>query len=521
MCAPVRKARIALVVSVGLVSATVVSLACGGQADDLSRMADQIARDIGQVRQLGTKGSLGPVFVFEEFHTSRVGQLQIAVMLLRLHDRYGMRLIGLEGAIQSDRALNAGWFHSLGGASARGRREDVALRMLAEGEISAPEFMALLFSDVKVRGLEVKREYDVKLDVEGSPATAYLIGIAEKKLRASDIRKINALIQQKKADEAFEIIRNADAWVREQFEAMNKEEFSAEERVKRLRQIQAKAGQLRARVEPGAKDGLEKTIAFLEMASRRSETMVRSLTRHVRALPRRPAAMTIGAAHSKTVVEKLRSRDVAFALLRPCALNPDYANLSVEQFNRKSQRKWARISPGTLGRLLNSERKPPPFIETATGKSYASAYLAAILIAEAARSGKRIPEDIRAQLAGLPQFRIDWDSFTQDGHDVIYCMWLIKTDGREMEVWARVGTADTVEQSKSLEQKLLQRIADLGGSDKVPPRKPPSKSEGTKDKEGPGDGKRGDVVISRVGRSALVVHGKSREKVNAVGRVSG
>jgi hypothetical protein len=76
------------------------------------------------VQKAVSAGQAGPIFIFEEFHTSRIGQLQIAVMLLRLHDKYGLKKIGLEGAINSGRPLDAAWFHKMGGQQSTQQRED-------------------------------------------------------------------------------------------------------------------------------------------------------------------------------------------------------------------------------------------------------------------------------------------------------------------------------------------------------------------------------------------------------------
>jgi hypothetical protein len=56
-----------------------------GSKSDISLIAKKIAEEVGSVKNINLKGTKGPIFVFEEFHTSRVGQLQIAIMLLRLH----------------------------------------------------------------------------------------------------------------------------------------------------------------------------------------------------------------------------------------------------------------------------------------------------------------------------------------------------------------------------------------------------------------------------------------------------
>lgn len=133
-----------------------------------AEMVRQVAEGVGMVKL--AEGSASPIFVLEEYHTSRVGQLQEAVMLVRLHDKHGLRRIGLEGAIRTHRPLDASWFHGAGGAAAEEARHDVAVRTLAEGEISAAEFMALLFPDVEVWGIESSKEYFRELDVKGNPS---------------------------------------------------------------------------------------------------------------------------------------------------------------------------------------------------------------------------------------------------------------------------------------------------------------------------------------------------------------
>src|SRR6266404_2773554 len=128
----------------------------------ISEIANDISKGVGSVQQTSATGRNGPIFVFEEYHTSRIGQLQIAVMLLRLHNKYGLKKIGLEGAIQTGARLNAEWFHGLGGNDATQEREDLSVRWLAEGEIGSAELMTLDFPDVEVYGIESSAEYSVE-----------------------------------------------------------------------------------------------------------------------------------------------------------------------------------------------------------------------------------------------------------------------------------------------------------------------------------------------------------------------
>src|SRR6267143_6012150 len=85
------------------------------QQINVGEVANEITNGVGTVQKTVATGEKGPIFIFEEFHTSRIGQLQIAVMLLRLHEKYGLKRIGLEGAIKSSRPLDASWFRSMGG----------------------------------------------------------------------------------------------------------------------------------------------------------------------------------------------------------------------------------------------------------------------------------------------------------------------------------------------------------------------------------------------------------------------
>lgn len=495
-----------------------VVLKAAAARPDPGTIARDIAKGIGTVRQVVSEGKKGPVFIFEEYHTSRVGQLQIGVMLLRLHDRHKMRVIGLEGAFQSRRPLDAKWFRAMGGAEAQQAREDVALRMLSEGEINAAEFMTLVFRDAFVYGLEKAEQYDVKLDVEGNPQAVVLLDIAQQKLTPADVKRLTELINEGKKEEAFKYLMTADPWVREQFEAMKNPMTSLEDIVKRIGEIRQKAKELGVTIEAEAEKQLDREVRFFQVAAQRSNTMSLRQVQLVDMVSGAPTAMLVGAAHSRHVTAALRQRGVSFALIRPIAFNPEYATLSMDQFELKNRRMWTRTGEGTLGRLLNTERKPRPIIDTTTGKSYASALFAAKIISEAARGRKRVPDDISDQLRGLEELEIDFDSFSRDGFDVIYSMWVTDTSNRKKKVWARVGTTDSDDMAKTLEEKMLEEIRELRGEKS--PRKPPANSSPTKDKEGPGDGKRDDVVISRIRRS-LAVFADRQSKAVEVGRISG
>ena len=511
----------------GLVAILVLALTCPmGEAQQLNvaEAAKNVAEGVGVVGQIDTSGS-GPVFVYEEFHTSRIGRLQTPIMLLRLHRNYGLKMIGLEGALQRATPLAGRWFHAAGGESARRHREDVAVRMLGEGEINQAEFMTLLFPGIEIYGTERADEYSVELKIKGSPQVQYLLKIAEKGLSQADIVKINGLMQRKKTNEAIDYMLSRDPWVQKQYTSVRDESARCVDRsLQNVHEIQAKALEANVEVASEVRAEMEQLARFWEVVAARDTTMVEYIARLVGESRGTPAAMIIGAAHSCGVLAALRARNFSSVQMRPSALNPKIGSLTFQQFERKNQLQWARAGAGTLGGVLNARRNPPPVIETATAKSYASLNLAALLIAEGARGGRRVPEDVWSAISSLPELRVDRSSFTRDGYDVIFRAWAVSTDGKQREVWARVGTLESAQAARDLEEKLKQAIADLGGGG-IPPSKPPGKSDPARE-EGPGDARRGkgtprEVVINRVNTNVLAVYARTQDEAVRVGRLSG
>ena len=250
------------------------------------------------------------------------------------------------------------------------------------------------------------------------------------------------------------------------------------------------------------------------------------------------AALIVGAAHADKVVQLLTQKNVAFALIQPVDLDSKYGSMSVAEYQRKDKGEWARNSPGTLGHVLNSHHKPPPVIELPNGESYASMNMAGILMARAARGGgTSFPDNVISQISSLPGIRIDKDSISRNGYDVIFHAWLKQGDGSEKSVWTRVGTKTRgihKEEPKTLEAKLLEKTEEFkaadatgGGKDGNGGKKggnhgagDPPGGNGDHDSLVPGDVRKGNETISRIGMDTLVSFGSSRAEVMKVGRLS-
>jgi len=338
-----------------------------------------------------------------------------------------------------------------------------------------------------------------------------------------------ALANSGKTDEAIEYIIKSDPWTSKRFETMKKQSpTSSDEEIAQVREIQDRARQVGATIPPDIERDMQSLIVFYQTADQRSVTMVNSTLGLPGVVAGVPCAITIGEAHTDKVVEGLRQRDVAFAVIRPNDLNPKNGSMTVAQFDRKSDGKWSRNSLGTLAGVLNGSRKPSPIIERTAARSYASMLMAAMLLAKTARSGNYggpfPPDRLWSQLASLPDIRLDRISFSLDGYDVIYRAWLKQDNGSDKEVWSRAGTltqSALAATKKTLEQKLLQASDDLrhGGGNNIPPTDLPPDSEGAQD-EGPRDAKRNNLVISRVGRDSLALFAATRELVVTAGQIS-
>lgn len=481
---------------------------------DLEEAAIRAVEGVGTIGEVHVGASNGaPILVIEEDHLSRVGQLQIAVMLNRLYRHHGLKRIGLEGMTKPVGRLDATWFHR--STSDVPARDDVAARMLGEGEISSAELMALIYSDVEVFGTETRNEYDATPDFinEWAPITAYFVHIAKTSMNKQDAWTIDRLMRENKTDEAREFAIKRDAWIRQRYEQLTA--GSAESSIASLRAIIQKARDVGAPIDEPSKKAMQYLLTFWEVAELRSNTMATKVIAVSKNGRTGPVALIIGAAHTEGVASILKAQGLQFAVLTPNAFGLAEANVTIDQFRRKNKQYWARISRGTIGAVLNQNRKEPPKIETPTAKSYASMYLASIIIARAARDGKKIPDDVVKDLASLPGLVIDWGSFLREGLDVIFSATLTAPDGRATEVWSRVGTVALDSSDSSLEEKLGQAIAAIK---QFPPDKALSATNG----EGPGDylvnGVGGEpVVVQRLTPGVVAAFGATKEPVMAIG----
>ena len=458
-------------------------------------------------------------------------------MLSRLHDKYGLKAIGLEGAFQSAKPLDAEYFHDAK-LTDTDARESVAVRMLSAGEVSSAEFMTMVFSDIKVFGLELASEYNQSPGQGGDPSIRYLLAIAEKTLPAEKAPEINALFaraaQEKSkvkrneiVSETLEKVLTADTWVKIRYEKLKSSDIqvqSTEAEAAGLRELKAKAEQVGAQVPAESVTAMNETLRFYDTASERSDTMVNRVLNLPGTKRTLPIAMIIGAGHTDKVTRLLREKNVPFSLIRPASLNPKGAgSLTLAQFEKKTGGNWIDDGELSLGRILNTHKKPPPVVELKSAPSFANVNYAAHVIAKAARSGRKLPDDtLRAQLSGLPGVSVDFPSIRQEGYDVIFGATVTDNQGNAKKIWIRAGTATGAAEAKSLEAKLLEENRRLSGDrgGKEPPNdngKDFADAQDGNGKKGGGvhEGRKGEVGMSHAGIDTLAVFSEDKEKIES------
>jgi hypothetical protein len=128
----------------------------------LRDLTQDVSHDVAFVGKNSEAGSGAPVLILEEAHNSRSSLIENAIVLTRLYRRFGLRDIALEGYLKDGQILDAGWYTDRSFVTPLDRAR-VAVRLLKEGEISAPEFMRLSFTDVNLIPAEISSEYKVTM----------------------------------------------------------------------------------------------------------------------------------------------------------------------------------------------------------------------------------------------------------------------------------------------------------------------------------------------------------------------
>ncbi|MGD2087164.1 MAG: hypothetical protein PVH61_13355 [Candidatus Aminicenantes bacterium] len=393
---------------------------------DIETLVQTACREVGTVKNM-TRGKNGPlIVVLEENHTSIVGQIQHAITLTRLHEKFGLKDIALEGYLIEGKRIDTNWYNKAAGED-RGSKIQVAVRLLKEGEISCAEFMKLVYDDITLYPIDKTDQYSVELDEEASKAPMiYLVKIAQLSLKQEHVPKIEQLQaeieklegeqKQKKVNELLEYILSVDPWVKEKDEILHKQSAN---RVMSLRQMLALVEEINNRtkelavpLEHGEKQAMNRNLEFWRARLKANETMLQETGNIADESSAPMVAMIIGAAHTEQISKMLKNAGRPFAVISPISLNSTEtsSDLTWNMLNRKYKRQsvYTEGFTRTLLKAFTGEnlKKPEPVLSESWLQAKSELYLYADRITRELLGGAGPPPPVQPphtpQLPGLP-----------------------------------------------------------------------------------------------------------------------
>ena len=339
---------------------------------------------VGEVRAVSGGSRGAPILLLEERHDSRAGQIEQAIVLVRLYEQCGLRDVALEGYLEGDPEVTTEWYERVARELDFAAKARVTTQLLETGEISSAEFMKLLYPDIRLHRTETESQYSVTMEeISGAAPLVYLLRIAERSVKdehlptltqlQQDIEDAEGDAQVEKQRELFDYLLGLDPWTREKAEQL--EQFvdrptaSAQSHLELIEEIDRRARQLSVHLEPEDKQAMAEYLGFLRGRGEANQTIARATgsVADQQSLPM--VALTMGAGHTEAMVEMLRDDGRPFAVIRPKSFD-DAAEEGGAIRPDGIQRKYGLrsvYSQGVLERLSDAfppkaEKKPKPVI---------------------------------------------------------------------------------------------------------------------------------------------------------------
>ena len=477
--------------------------------DNVTLLAKDVASGAGELKQ-SSAGKMGsPIVVFEERHDSILGQLQQAVMLDRLQQRYQFRDLDLEGYLVDGEGR-------IGNDGNRAMSAVNAAELIERGEISSAEFMALTKS-MKIHPIEDTKEYVNPSTTAFVSPHVYLIAIAgtwfqeQFKIGALDratqlkVSKLESKLQNAPEKEKNRLIGQfqksliqLDPWTRRMSENLAPKCGTQKNilvKIAELKELAHRASRVGANVPKNYQSGLKEIRDFYEAREASSKTMVARVLK-ISTGKNSGIAMIIGAAHTRRVVTLLKNSGRPFAVIAPLALN-DCDN--AEESNYEAYQSLVEGKPPVAGLLEDALLAvfPPGYIKpkpissqrwfkartelVAMAEDYTRAVAAA-----GGGGGGGIPREAIAAAGGSDNWRGKYSAIDTDravividdskNERVLVFPIVIKseTDSQSRTVWvrARLGRSKPgpfkSESSISKEDLLMKAIERVQGQGKKP-----------------------------------------------------
>jgi hypothetical protein len=330
-----------------------------------------LPREAGTVKTV-SEGEVGaPIVVIEESHDSRAGQLETAIALSRLHDRFGLRDVVLEGLFKEapEEGTPPPEIATKGSTL---ERAGYMARLVGEGEIGGAEFATLIYNDVALHPAETVTEYSAGLKINGQVAAILYLGqVAISSLDEESQAKAVAYAENLQAhpDESIsdekerqvltamkitEYFIGLDPWSKGVLAKLRdrKTAPSIEGEIALFESIIQRGDEHNTKIPDDLRQALNGYLDFLRKRSAASSTIVSSVA-NVADDPKVPlVAVNIGAGHTERVCALLKEAKRPFVLLSLEALHRE--NDGSKLAPRELARKYARepVQGGILGKSL-------------------------------------------------------------------------------------------------------------------------------------------------------------------------
>lgn len=470
----------------------------------MGKSAEEIATDAsGGVERVGEivktfSGSKGaPIIILEEIHASRAVQIEHAITLVRLHDLYGLKHIGLEGYLKEGPKIETDYFNDT--AWNFTSKVGVAVRLLKEGEISEAEFMKLVYEDVSVYPIESIEQYPKPPDdLDYETPLLIVVKIALQTMSDEDLLKLLPLIEEyiqaedennlelaeEKRKELLDIL-SKDPWVKDRFNALmdidTSKSSSIEQELSLARDIIERADQLSLELEPAEKDSMDRYIAFLKARSDASESMAKSIGGLADQPGASIVALVIGAGHTEKICTLLEDADRSYVVIRPHSINE--IDIPLEMFERKHNM-LSIYSEGFTETLREAippyeQIKPQPGSLIPVNQAKAEIYLLTNKIVHKLLGPSNPPNngnppygfnenDLKRKWVSVDPTRIELVPDTPDGKGRAVLFPLILNPGdpnKRKEIWFKAGlgvtSATDVEDMENVEKMLRKALNEV------------------------------------------------------------
>lgn len=465
--------------------------------DKVEEVAAVAGKDVCVIEKVAAGATGTAVMILEEVHTCRVGQIEHAVVLNRLYERFGMRHIALEGYLRGDPALDAAWFKDAAGGNPL-IRSRVAVRLLREGEISSVEFMMLIHDDLAVHPIEIAAEYGEDLDDDAMQAPfSCLIKIAQRSLvpelaelrgMQDEMDRLGGEQKAAKAKEMVDFILFADRWAQARADNLRHGNGtrlpSAQQQLTELEEIERRVRELERKPEEQA--GLQLHIAFLRARVAASKTMAEETGVICDQTGTAVVAMNIGVGHTDKVCEMLGNRNRPYAVVSPASLRnrKNRADLTKAMFDRKNRGRSV-YSDGFTETLLRTfgARKPRPILGRSWFQGKSELYLFTERIASGVL-GQRNVSRKRKPLYGFSEQEFEGKWVAVDPKEiqtvegglvgaVVFPAWLNRDDpSKRTRVWVKAAPISLTPQAatETVESMLKQAIEEVNQEKQFGPR---------------------------------------------------